>query len=558
MANPIPTLSVVSYKGSGNVTVHKLLNGITLDPTQDGSDVLTGTLEAPAATTQNSQANRIIEAFGKRFLLHGQRVYERDSGGIGNWGEVTGLAQSETTARHSGLHLLHPAGVPTLAFLAGETIATVSDLAVFKTTDGSSWTLTDTNLVVGSLAADGMSIVYRDSIIWYSFSSDAFEIRRYDFALNTATELNLPTATGGSGVGGLHVHQNELFVVAEGPGNTAGLWRLDGTVFTFVTGLAVSGGLTSSSEGHTLFSDGDDIITMGPDISTSPRVTRVSDVLMGGSPSVIDISSNYTSLPTGKCSLVTYISTDPSPLTGDQGIYFWHRLSVGTSYNTGSWDLFRFNFRRITHGSVTSGPFQVNEVVTQSVTGAFGTVTNVGSGFLELTDVDETTPFDATNTLTGGTSGATASSTSLLVEQAPTSLGSGISAVNFGIPHVTDGGLDRIPTATSVRPAVEMLPVEITGSKTKFFFRVYGTGIPTITLEAFVSPVSEAPDILLTLVGGTLIVESGAPATTPSISANQITNITADSGVALYSFQAELASASISEGQAYTLLLDIV
>ena len=555
MANPIPTLSVVRYKGSGNVTVHKLLNGTTLDPTQDGSDVLIGTLETPAAGFTDNHANRLIEAFGKRFLLHGHRVYERDSGGVGNWGEVTSLAQSDTSVDHSGLHLLHPAGVPTLAFLAGSSISTGTDMAVFLTTDGTSWSIIDTNILSNNTTGQGMSVVYRDSIAWYDYDQTGFEISMYDFSLGIGNKLDLPgAANNSSGGGALHVHQNQLFAITEGPSNTGTLWRLDGTIFTLTAVLPVAGG-AAAGQGYTMFSDGNDIITMMPDISTPPMVARVSDVLQAGSPSVINISSNYTSLLPGNGSYVAYVSKDPSPLTGDQGIYFWHRDG---DFNTGSFDLFQFNFRRITHGSVTSGPFQINEVVTQSVTGAFGTVTNVGAGFLELTDVDETTPFDNTNTLTGGTSGATASSTSSLVEQSPTSLGSGISAVNFGLPHSKDGGLDRIPTATSVRPALDGLPVEITGSKTKLFFRVYGTGTPTISLELFASPNSEAPDTLVTLVGGTLIVESGAPATTPTISGNQITNITADSGVSLYSFQADLTAVGISSGQAYTLLLDIV
>jgi len=554
MVNPIPTLSVVSYKGSGNVTVHKLLNGTTLDPLQDGNDVGGGSppgLEVPSATDVNGHANRLIEAFGKRFLLHGFRVYERDQGGSGNWGEVTGLGLSATDIAHSGLHLLHPAGVPTLAFLRGET-AVNTVMSVIFTTDGATWTEITTPLSILAVSEINHSIVYNDSIFWWADSNDGIEVRSYDFALGNALEHNVPELTIDNS-STFHVHQGELFVAGinnQGTDN-AGLWRLDGTTFTPIDFGGDDPRNLGSSFG--MWSDGNDLILCFQTTLPTKNAWRVSNVLFGESFSVTDINTILTNCAsTAMASYIPFVSLDPDPSPAEQRVYFWQRTG---DYNGGTFNLFRFNYRVITTDTHT-GAFALGEIVTGGTSGAIGLVTDIVVGMsLSMTNVTGT--FQSSEVLAGNIVGVT-NSTSTLADVPATALGTGIAGNNFGLPQVTDGGLDRIPTATSVRPAVDGLPVEITGSKTKLFFRVYGTGIPTIILEAFISPVSEAPDMLLTLVGGTLIVESGAPATTPTISGNQIINITADSGVALYSFQADLTAAGITSGQNYTLILDIV
>lgn len=65
----------------------------------------------------------------------------------------------------------------------------------------------------------------------------------------------------------------------------------------------------------------------------------------------------------------------------------------------------------VRHGSVTGGPFQVAETITGGTSTATGTVSYVGSGWVELTAVSGT--FVAGETLTGGTSLATATSVSV-------------------------------------------------------------------------------------------------------------------------------------------------
>jgi len=107
MANPIPQLEVIRFKGSGAIEVFPLLSGVTLGTTDGliGSAGPPG-LEAASGSITDIQGNRFVEAFGNRYVLHGLRVYEKDSGGAGTWGEVTGLGLSATSTAHSGIFLL--------------------------------------------------------------------------------------------------------------------------------------------------------------------------------------------------------------------------------------------------------------------------------------------------------------------------------------------------------------------------------------------------------------------------------------------------------------------
>jgi hypothetical protein len=543
----------VKYRGTGNVSVHKLLNGIALDPTQDGSDVLSGQTEADNGTTYHVHHNRLIEAFGKRFLLHGHRVYERDQGGDGNWGVVSepdlgGL--SATDSRHSGLHLLYPDGVPTLAFLYNAT-GNVFDIA--KTTDGVTWT-TVSGTDAGSQASWGPSVVYRNSIFWWYAGNDGNPVRSYDFSTLVASEHDVNfSATQTAPCGNIHVHNDNLYFLQQDAGNDTHLYRFNGTDFTSVG--EVTSISANASAAKCLFSDGDNLIALFDRQDSNRLAFRLSNFETGSSHTAVDITNPVlnavgTTDPRG---FYPFVATSPDPSVAEQRTYFWNNLG---NKNGDTFDLLRFEYRIITF-SATGGTFTLGERVTQAVTDASGDVVAVVDGVsLELTNVSGT--FDATNIITGVDSGATGTATSLLVEQVATSLGTGLRADLYGLAMSTEGGLDRIPTVNSVRPDIDGIPVEVTGNRTKFFFRVYGTDTVTTTLEAFASGSAEAPDMQLTLVAGTLIVESGAPATTPTISGDQIINITADAGVALYSFQAELSSANITSGQSYTLILDTV
>ena len=69
----------------------------------------------------------------------------------------------------------------------------------------------------------------------------------------------------------------------------------------------------------------------------------------------------------------------------------------------------------IAHGTVTSGPFQAGETITGGTSGATAKVDAVGTGSLDVSIVSGT--FQAAETITGGTSGASAAVTATLVEQ---------------------------------------------------------------------------------------------------------------------------------------------
>lgn len=62
----------------------------------------------------------------------------------------------------------------------------------------------------------------------------------------------------------------------------------------------------------------------------------------------------------------------------------------------------------IEHGAVTGGPFQVAEIITDSISGTVGTVTAVEGGALTVTYTVNHDDFVVGGTITGGTSGATA------------------------------------------------------------------------------------------------------------------------------------------------------
>ena len=82
-----------------------------------------------------------------------------------------------------------------------------------------------------------------------------------------------------------------------------------------------------------------------------------------------------------------------------------HRTgSFVTVAGTESYDL--SNVRRIYHGAVTGGPFQIGEIITGSISTATGVITSVGSVFVLYTPLSGT--LQASETITGGTSGATA------------------------------------------------------------------------------------------------------------------------------------------------------
>jgi hypothetical protein len=67
--------------------------------------------------------------------------------------------------------------------------------------------------------------------------------------------------------------------------------------------------------------------------------------------------------------------------------------------------------------------------------------------------------------------------------------------VNFGLPRATDGGLDRIPSLGSARPAFSGQPTEVAGGRRRSFV-VWGTEATggDINVALYYNADSEAPD----------------------------------------------------------------
>ena len=557
MANLLPTLAAVRHKGSGNVQVHDLVGGISI-PTQDGMDVLVGTLEAPHATNTYNHANRVAEFKGKRFLLHGHRIYERDNGGAGTWGVIASTSGfDQTSEAHSGLHVLYPNGVPTLAYIVGETPATNSFTVyrIVKSTDGVTFTSVT---VARSLSANkevGASVVYKNSIFWFSQGGGVGRpnVFSYDFVTATPTQ-HVIAAILGDYISPLLVHKSNLYLTARQNGShLQALVRWDGSVWTIMASVAGTFG-PREGQGAALFSDGWDIISIwGNDIANSKKAVRFANV---GIASIVQtditatVLSGVTSTDHVRFSTFTCLDPDPPAIT----TYFW--WNAGTmSYNTDTWACRRYNYRRISHGAVT-GAFIAHEYVEQAVTGARGRIMETdGATYVELTDV--TGAFDAVNVITGDDSGAQAAASSLLVERSSTSIGSSVSAVNFGLPQTSEAGPERITAYPAARVEPTGIPSEVPGGLTRWTFRCYGTGA-ALSFRVYIDIDGVAsPDTLVQI--SAVAVASGAPATVPSVSGgNQIDNLTPDDGVATYTVDLDIDALGISPGGGYTLIVDPV
>ena len=500
MLNALADLSVVNYKGSGAVSVWKMLGGKLVDPIQDGEDVGNGSppgLEVIAnGTNNNNHANRLLDAFNSRFLLHGYRIYDRNVPTDGKWANVDGNAQDATGVNHSGLHKLYPNGIETLAFLF-----VVSDvLHVMSSTDGVVWVDTNTGLALGTFAAVGHSIVFRNLIFWFYRGSDGNEVRSYDFVLNNAVEYNLPGLDPFNNASQMwHVHQNTLFIIGHVSGQDPHLFRFDGSVFTDV-GEILNGDVSQDAT-YGMWSDGDDLLTAWVVQSgNTKRCQRLSDVLLGGSMVVNDADVILSGIvgATSPSGFIPIVMIHPDPSVFSQRAYLWHRNG---DTQTGTFNPNLVNYRQILTGAHTT-PFSLGEIVTGGTSGAVAVVTDIAdNSSLSFTNVNGV--FQNAEALNGSFGGSTTSA-GLLVDVAATPQGTGLLASNYGLPCVTDGGLDRIPANPNPRPSWVGIPREILNDRTRYFFNISGDIGLNINLAMVFSAQSEAPDTPMTLAAGTI------------------------------------------------------
>lgn len=317
MANSPPTINVLKYKGTGSVQVFPLLPTQLLG-TQDGANIGTGGGPGPALETPGSgtfSVNRNVEFLDDRFCLSVSSaatggVYRKNQGGAGQWGFV-GVSLSPKTpgGSTSGLHILHPAGVPTMAYIIKDS---GDALRIISTTDGASFSNVqfESTSPPGGLTW-GHGIVYRNSIFWVHQANPfgglgAGAVTEYDLVLGSPIRYNVSGVLDGNNLGcsfALHVHDNVLFLA--GWSNATGLARVTklqtGSFQTVVTDASQIAGGSADVLGFTghpaLFTDlaTGDLIFIQSGVRTSnstarAQVSRIQNAT-SGSPVLLDISS---------------------------------------------------------------------------------------------------------------------------------------------------------------------------------------------------------------------------------------------------------------------------
>ncbi len=527
MANSPPTINVVQYAtGGGVVGVFPLLPTQLLG-SQDGSDVGTGgpatATRAPAVPAGTFNVNSNIEFLDDRYVLTSRGpgavgattgVYKKNQGGAGQWGRVRG-GQSNgdliVDGHHSGLHVLHPAGVPTLAYFMFDDS---HELRISSTTDGTtggSWVANQGSLLEtnGSSPADiGQSIIFRNSIVWahlnFTGGAGIGAISQFDLVLSTFTRYNVTGVLDQNNRGcsfALHLHDNVLFLAGWSTPGSARVTKLQGgsfvTVVTDSSQIAGGGADVFGFTGHpALFTDpttGDLIfIQSGIRTSNSAARTQISRIqnATGGSPVLLDVSTTVM----------------------DSGEGADKYLEGGGSANR--------QRRWVVNVDTATDPVNTRTFLTTWIAGG------------------------STETWEWKGIGAEMEAVAGLV---------GISD-DFALPYNTVGGGHRSPRIAAVE--MEGPHTEEAGG-TKIFWRARGSA--PIGVATFRGVDTEgAPDTVLPILAFT--VESGSPATTPTISGNTIINITPDNGATLYSVRLVVGTAGsdIGEGDVGLIIPDFV
>lgn len=508
MANSPPSVYVLDY--STNVEVRILLPTQLLDPTPVGSPLGTGgpgaaNAETPGATDIMPQ-NRIVRFRGELYALIADSggatvagVYREDQGGAGQWGQVLGIALVGESAI-TGLFVLHPSGVPTLVVLFR---GSGGQLQVSSSTDGTTW---NTSGVLGGIAAStGEAVPFRNSIFWTGDQSGIGGLLDYDFALSAVTSYPFTSVFASSSQGscfGITVHDNVVFMSG---------WRNSDTnnrivkvqAGSLVTILDFVGGQTRGvSDGHScMFTDpatGDLIaIWSGQNQATAGARTLVQRIenATGAATPVTDISSTVLGAVEG----------------ADKYLEGGGSASVSRS-----WYVYVDN---------DTDPLNPRVFLfTFASTGA-------------VTEMWEWKGIAAEIELVGA--------------------GAGISTGQFGIPTVAFGGGERsvISASIEIGDSANQDFEDTTGRR--FYWRAIGSGGPFVG-TFYVSGGEGFPDTVAPIAAGSLVVESGVPATSPSISGNTITNITPDDGTVLYSVALDLSAVSLGAGAPGRLMGDLV
>jgi hypothetical protein len=507
---------VVKGKGAGNLQIFKLINGITLDPTQDGNDVVIS-MNSTDNTTREQYNNQIVEAFGKRWLLHESWIRERDQGGDGNWGTIYQLQGGDTFSRSgTGLHLITVNGTRYLA--CGYTKATTfGNIKIAYSANGTSWTEVSLGSVGTGGDMSGRSWAVGSSIFSIGGYMDVSRPQICKFDFSTLTGLSwTPSAvgTGGNtalGNSDMLSHKDSAFIVFPSNNTTAAMRirRLDGTTWInpMSGGADITGLQTSNTCRSALLSDGDDLICLYGSTQSpfTPQAIRISNIATGTAGTQTDVTTTLmSSFPTSNVAGFSKYLDTTDPLNPQWYVWF----NQGDN-NTGTFDCYQYHWRRIDYTGL-SGSFTAGETVTGGTSGATGRIVDVTGGYIGITDVDESGgAFQNTEVLT--TTGGSATSASVLTEIAMSFIGTGISAASFYIPNDGSGGGSRIPALPAARPEFDGLPEEVVGGR-KRYFRVYGTD-SDLTLSQYHNADQGAPMTLSTLVPGVAAIEDSIDVT---------------------------------------------
>ena len=512
MANNPITESVFKWKGTGAVLVSPLLPTRILG-TQDGSDVGTGGPGLAAFETTapagNFIVNRNIEFLDDRYALGGAEnsagsgVYKKGQGGAGLWGRVQGGGANlfpNFGGHCSGLHVLHPAGVPTLAYLL---MAENGQFLAFLTTDGTTgaaWVAGSLNIgsanpVAGST---GMSLVFRDSIVWaHSLSTGAGgTITQYNFALGARTTYNSTNVLDGNNLGcsyALHVHGNVLFLAG---------WSL-ATGLSRVTKLQAGSFVTVVTDSTQIAGNGADVISF-----------------------------------TGHNALFTDFAT---------GDLIWIQAGLRVSNLAPRAQVFRI--QNAVSGSPT--PSDISSTVMGAVEGADKYLEGGGSANRQRrwainidTQSDPGTPRTFLTTWVAGGGTETWEWKGVGAEMEAVALLAGISD-DFALPYNTVGGGERSPRIAAVEIGDVANPtVEVAGG-TKIFFR--GRGVAAAGTLTFYGTDSEGTPSTVVPISAFVVVSGGSG--TPSQSGNTIIDFEPDNGVTLYSVVLDTGAAGVDIGE---------
>jgi len=442
-----PPTIMVVKNKSTPIQVRKLLLGTTLDPTQDG-DNITADTSTEGITTGDNPNNPMIEAFGRRYLWHRSHILERDIGGEGAWGI------SLTIALGGGSD-----GVFNGRYHSGLHVIYPAGVET----------------LVGMFVRDVSS-----TQVHYYKTTDGI-----NWTTNqVATLAGTATAFGRSIVFGSSVY---WLVYGSGTALIVRDFNLDTTITWDQTDLDGPTVWISSSGATADFAIHKDKLFLAAARTNQNSFDSVLFRLDG---------SVWTTAITLDAGTDGGGTVDRCVLFSDgDDLIFFYNDSVPTCIRV---------------QNPLTGSISVSDITGTVLSGVGGGISGQWQKYLDVTTPG--TPVWYLWYNQGGQNVGTYDCYQYTnISTALTLLGSGISAVDFTLPSIGDGGSDRIPAKTEGRPQFDGLPSEVIGGR-KRLFRVFGVG-SDLTLSQYHSADQEAPETLSTLVNASITIEDATDAT---------------------------------------------